>query len=471
MASESMNTVEAILNLQEARKRNSRPAYNYKSDYAAVASPAPAARADADSDADSDPAPAPAYARPDVLDEKIYDDLQRKGFTPEAIAKAYAPYNPGEGQSYIDHIAQLSAPRPPDRQRMRANAGIAAIGDALRTVAELAAANQGARVGPRTGDASSAVAKYNDSLRKRYEDLTQNHDTQMFNARLRAFTEGARRHDAGRAAITGAIERKQRQDAAEANSAARLEIQRQSADSLADYRNRTAADTAEYRNRMASASEARTKSQVARNSAYIAGQTAKAGGGTKAKAGGAAKDTLYIMAHPDDPNAVTDGFGQRVVAYPLEKGQREMLYREGVKAMEDGTLNRQNHPELFERKKSTDADMLEAVLAGKTAAEPAYVPVKDKNAIAAAYASMLYGQRMGGRAASAAALRAPATASTAALPYTYPAGASLFYGRQTGETPVVPYAPGVHPGDEEEDGDDDGDDEKGYEVMWRDEWD
>jgi hypothetical protein len=310
---------------------------------------------------------------PAGMSEEAYGYLTANGFSPEAIAGAYAPYNPERDGGYLTRIYQSNVTKPQHAERSASALSIASLGDALRTLGELYGASRGAHVSRRGQEGYSLpeVEKRSQRREEKYGQDLLRWQAGLARAMGNDYTYGQKTHESNRDAVQKAL--KGRMDAEikredmlqkQYNADRNYELNVQKADAV--QRN---AD----RNYQLAAT--RTQSAVARNKAYIA--RTGSGGGT---GGGKKQDVLYIPARADDPNAVTDRLGQKVVAIPLTEGQREYLYTQGVNMLRNGTFTPENHPELFERKESDSIYE-----------DYRYEPTKDKAVIAAAAAAAAYG--------------------------------------------------------------------------------
>lgn len=278
--------------------------------------------------------------KPSALNDSEYEHLL-KFSTPEAISKAYAPFDPEKGDNLFERYYSMTAskPTPPDEKKMRNKRLIADIADGAGMLAQLISASSGAYMRERNDSTSAKVKQVQDLDKNKYLQLSQRYNDGMYQARLRDFQRNLDDYNANRKGLEGALTAKNKLDAATAQAQGKLaydyEKLRQdqvNKDKDFDLKKRNIDSLDRHRKAMAAQGWSRT-------SAYV-----------KKVNNGNSKDSKYQMifaANPNDnDNVRVDQFGNRVKVFDMTKGEIDKYAREALSNAD--FMN--EHPELVTQK-------------------------------------------------------------------------------------------------------------------------
>ena len=307
--------------------------------------------------------------KPTGLSDSEYEHLLKYN-TPEQIASYTAPFDPTK-ENYLQRLYKSSTPQPvaPDEKKIR-NAQLAAsIGDGIGILSQMFSAGKGAYMKERDykQSASSQVEGRAKELQDRYLQQSTQYSSGLFNARLKDFQKALEDYNNGRKGIQDvlAAKRKLDWDIQEAKVKQANEDRKYGLDVL------KAENTAKNIDSQIAQREAYVKqgwSRVAdsrnRTSAYIKK--------ISSPGNGKGEYQMIFEASPNDKEAQTDQFGNKVRVYNMTKGEANS-YARAAKA----------DPSFFERHPHLVLSRPDMSGAGKT------TYAKDDE-IAAVYAKEMY---------------------------------------------------------------------------------
>lgn len=278
--------------------------------------------------------------KPPGLNDGEYEHLLKYS-NPEAIERAYSPFDPEKGDNLFQRYYEMTAtkPTPPDEKKLRKKRILADITDGAGMLAQLISASAGAHMRERNDFASTAVADQEKDEKNKYMQLSLRYNDGMYQARLRDFQRNLDDYNANRKGIQGVIAAKNKLD----------EASRQANDKLIYNYEKLRQDQLnkdkdfDLKKRNIDSLEQQRKAMVAqgwsRTSAYV-----------KKVNNGNSKDSKYQMifaANPNDnDNVQVDEFGNPVKVFELTKGQIDQYARA---ALSDAQFM-QEHPELVLQK-------------------------------------------------------------------------------------------------------------------------
>ncbi len=283
--------------------------------------------------------------KPTGLSDSEYEHLLKYN-TPEQIASYTAPFDPTK-ENYLQRLYKSSTPQPvaPDEKKIR-NAQLAAsIGDGIGILSQMFSAGKGAYMKERDykQSASSQVEGRAKELQDRYLQQSTQYSSGLFNARLKDFQKALEDYNNGRKGIQSVLASKQKLDQSQAQfdykqKYAYSKLEQEQANKEKDLELK--AKNQESLDRHRKAIEAQGWSRVAdsrnRTSAYVKNLTI----------GGKNGYQMMFEASPNDKEAQTDQFGNKVRVYNMTKGEIDAAAR---RAMSDPQFMN-NHPELIIQK-------------------------------------------------------------------------------------------------------------------------
>lgn len=277
------------------------------------------------------------------------DTLAKAGYTPEKLDYYLSDFDPDKGESILSRIYESSMPKPtaPDEKQIRNAKIVGTIADSLGLLSQMYTYGKGAHVEKRDyrNSASSQIAEQERNLRNIYLQQQNKYNDGLYNARLKDLLKSLDDYKNGKKGISGVVAAQKKLDQAQSQFE---DKQRFAYDKLAqDQQNKDAdrkikEDNQKSLDRHRKTMEAQGWSRVAdsrnRTSAYV----------KKMSSSGTGKNNDYQMvfsANPNDTNAQTDSFGNKVKVFEMNKGQIDRYTRE---ALSDRDFL-QKHPQ-FDRK-------------------------------------------------------------------------------------------------------------------------
>jgi hypothetical protein len=251
--------------------------------------------------------------KPSVMSDANYEWLVNVGYKPETISEVFNPdYNPATDGDFMTRIAKLK-PQEIDEKKIDGARTMATVGDALGTLAQMFASAGGAHVKERDAH-SLAVSRFSNeekALRDLYRQRMDKYNDRLLAASASDENRSYAQHQADIKSVRDALSKKidydyssKRNEEAHALKALELafnehkfkETQAYNKERIrqTDERNKTYARQAA--SRIASASQSNGKSMI-----------------------------IDVNAHPDDPNAIKDKFGNKVFRYNVSKDEYDSL--------------------------------------------------------------------------------------------------------------------------------------------------
>lgn len=270
--------------------------------------------------------------KPQSLNDGEYEHLL-KYYSPEAISKFSAPFDPSKGENALQRYYQSTIPTPtaPDEKKLRNRRTIAGIADGVGMLSQMISAGAGAHMRERNDSALSKVTEQEQTEQNKYLQMSQRYNDGLFQARLKDFQIALDDYNNGRKGVQGVMATKQKLD--EAARQADAKSQYNYAKLAQDQANKDAdrkikEDNNKSLDRHRKAMEAQGWSRVAdsknRTSAYV----------KKMSSSGSGKNTNYQMifsANPSDTDGVqTDNFGNKVKMFEMNKGQIDQYARQAL---------------------------------------------------------------------------------------------------------------------------------------------
>lgn len=272
--------------------------------------------------------------KPQGLNDGEYEHLL-KYYSPEAINKFSAPFDPSSGENILQRYYESTIPKPtaPDDKKTRNAQLIASIADGVGLLSQMYTYGKGAHVEKRDyrNSALSQVNADAKDAQNRYLQLSQRYNDGLFQARLKDFQKALDDYNNGRKGVQGVLATKQKLDEAARQADAKMQynydrLAQDQANKDKDFELKAKNQASLDRHRKAM--EAQGWSRVAdsrnRTSAYV----------KKMSSSGSGKNSNYQMifgANPNDKADVqTDNFGNKVRVFEMNKGQIDQYAREAL---------------------------------------------------------------------------------------------------------------------------------------------
>ncbi|GAB6119218.1 hypothetical protein [Dysgonomonas termitidis] len=272
--------------------------------------------------------------KPQGLNDGEYEHLL-KYFTPEALIRFTAPFDPDAGENILQRYYESAIPKPvaPDEKKVRNAQLIASIADGIGLLSQMYSYGKGAHVEKRdySQSALSQATGRAKELENRYMQQSARYNDGLFNARLKDFQRMLDDYNTGKKGIQGVLAAKQKLDQAQAQFE---DKQRLAYDKLAQEQankdkdrkvredNQKSLDS--YRKAMVAQGWSRVGDAKNRTSAYV----------KKVSSSGGGKNTGYRMvieANPADREAVRDNqLGADVRVFEMSKGEIDRYTREAL---------------------------------------------------------------------------------------------------------------------------------------------
>lgn len=266
--------------------------------------------------------------KPQGLNDDEYEHLL-KYYPPETITKFSSPFDPSSGENLFQRYYESTIPKPsaPDEKKMRNKRIIAGIGDGLSMLSQMISAGSGAHERERNDFSLPKIQQQEKEEQNRYLQLSQRYNDGLFQARLKDFQKAINDYNNGRKGIQSVLATKQKLDQTQAQFE---EKQRFAYNKLAKDQ---ANEDRNYELR-----KQNTESQIAQRNAYIKqgwSRVADSHNRTSAyvkniSSGGKNGYQMIFRANPNDKDAQTDNFGNKVRLFDTTKGQIDQYAREAL---------------------------------------------------------------------------------------------------------------------------------------------
>jgi hypothetical protein len=257
--------------------------------------------------------PAATVPRPESVKKEDYDFLLGQGYSPENIARVYAPYDPSS-ENYLQRMYELSMKKPENGgQQSRKREQAAFLGDSIRLLGEMYASGKGAHVNARQPGEFlfEREQQRQRNLEERYQAMMRDWQRGLFDAVRTDYGAGLDAWERNRSAVRGTL--RERREA---------EFRKQEAERHQGNTNRNyeleekRLQNAERHQRVA---EQQAWSQLAETKRYHDAHLSetRSGGG---RDGGKTGTRIVYPAVAGDPEAVLDpqtGRAVRVRDFPL----------------------------------------------------------------------------------------------------------------------------------------------------------
>jgi hypothetical protein len=205
-----MNFLQNILSYRQKAAQAAANATAQPAQTAVAPTPPVETPPDAGAGTTTAPPPQPPVVRPEGMTDETYNFLTANGYSPQSIAQAYAPYNPDADGGYLTRFYQSSVAKPQQPARSNAALTVASLGDAVRTLGELYAANRGAFVSRRQPSEYSLpqVEKQARDNENRYLESMQKYQANLLDAMQNDRVYGLREYENNRNAIQKSLQNK-----------------------------------------------------------------------------------------------------------------------------------------------------------------------------------------------------------------------------------------------------------------------
>lgn len=265
--------------------------------------------------------------RPQSLTDSEYEHLL-KYYSPDAINKFSAPFDPNSGESVIQRYYQSSIPAPsaPDEKVMRNRRIAAGVADGASMLAQLFAAGRGAHVRERDNFALDRVTDQEREEMNRFRDLSQRYNDGLFQARLKDFQQAWADYQAGRKGIQDVLTTKQRLDQLSGQHGDKMQynydkLASDQANEDREFEQKVKAQESLDRHRRSLEAQgwARTQDSRDRTAAYV-----------KKMGSGSGGYQMIFPANERDADAQQDQFGNKLRTFQMSKGHIDQYVREAL---------------------------------------------------------------------------------------------------------------------------------------------
>ncbi len=264
--------------------------------------------------------------KPQGLNDGEYEHLL-KYYSPEAITKFSAPFDPSSGENILQRYYESTMPKPsaPDEKKLRNRRIIAGIADGASMLSQMISAGSGAHMRERNDFALPKIQQQEKEEQNRYLQLSQRYNDGLFQARLKDFQKALDDYNNGRKGIQGVLAAKQKLDQAQSQ----FENKQQFAyDKLAQDQANKDKDY-ELKKQNTESQIAQRKALVAQGWARVADSKNRTTAYIKRVSSGGGKNELQLMipANPNDPNTTKNELGENVKVLTLTKDEASSYAR------------------------------------------------------------------------------------------------------------------------------------------------